>query len=140
MLRRPITVWIQRPDIDTNAGKLDMDGKALPPRIVPSLGALTQYIAGLYRVHGDLWGVQFEWSTNSKRQRDIIRRLKSAKQAGHKIYSSKKQIPTTKVMVTEHEPDLEAELIDGVRPTKEVQRERTLRALSRRMQFVGEIP
>ena len=133
MLRKPITAWLQRPDIDANKGMTDENGKALPPRIVPDIGELVQYIAGLNRVHGDLWAVQFAWPMTPKIQRKIAALLEK-----YKAFNDRRLVPLTEVDVAETVPDLKAVAIDGIQTTREVLVKRTLRALSYRSSFVGE--
>ena len=122
----PTTVWLNAPDI--NVAGTDLDGKKLPAKIMPDIGALLPYVAGYTRIHETLWAVQFEWPTTERRQLHIKALL--AKQAH---LTSRNAVPLTKVDVTEYEPGATAE--DAPTP---VVVKRTLRVLAGRVRFVGE--
>ncbi|MCP4639444.1 MAG: hypothetical protein GY851_03375 [bacterium] len=137
MRRKPITVWVERPDIDVSTP--DMDGKRTPEQIRPNVGPVLQpLIAGCTRIHKNLWAVQFAWPLTNDVQRSIRRRLVAQNRDGKAVYFGRAKVPEREVEVTEQEPDLDAKMIDGVRPKKDVKRRLALRTLSHRSRFVTE--
>jgi len=133
---------MRRKAVNANAGKTGPEGESLPKRFVPDIG-LTEYLAAEIPLHvfADrtvLWSVCFEYPTTDERQKHIRKTLRATYKASGQLWLARSGVPTTRVARTEYVPDTSKLAVDGVRPTKSVSVQRSLRYITKQMRYAGE--
>jgi len=129
--------FMERSAINVNNGRRDPhDNKPLPEKLMPDVSSdLIPYIAAAVRVIGDIWMVGFHFPLFPEDQERIKQLIEAEEKIG-KVWKEDK-VPTTKVSVTEVEPDMSKPAVDGIQPTKEVESEKDLNVVCHRYQFAG---
>jgi hypothetical protein len=133
---QPETLYVERPEIDLNAGLLGMDGEPRPALKRPDIGALNAFVAGCvvcYR-HADgriLWRLMLEWKTTPERQNQL-KQLIAAEQAKGKVWRTPRKITKETVPVTTYEPGATPE-----DPPVPVVVQKNIRSIAAKFRFAG---